>query len=94
VGWRQSIEKCFPKLQNLNYYCIRSSVDDFEVQLFFGGTQVVEQVEDLVQNPVRTRAWTVNLVDAQFLGALESIFQYFAATPLNLRFPLIFFIYY
>ncbi|MNL17871.1 hypothetical protein D3C87_1389920 [compost metagenome] len=38
-------------------------VDDFEVQLFFGGTQVVEQVEDLVQNPVRTRAWTVNLVD-------------------------------
>ncbi len=39
------------------------SVDDFEVQLFFGGTQVVEQVEYLVQDPVRTRAWTVNLVD-------------------------------
>ena len=38
-------------------------VDDFEVQLFFGSTEVVEQVEDLVQNPVRTRAWTVNLVD-------------------------------
>ncbi|RML47359.1 hypothetical protein APX70_200362 [Pseudomonas syringae pv. maculicola] len=38
-------------------------VDDFEVQLFFGSTQVVEQVEDLIQNPVRTRAWTVNLVD-------------------------------
>ena len=38
-------------------------VNHFEVQLFFGSTQVVEQVEDLVQNPVRTRAWTVNLVD-------------------------------
>ncbi len=38
-------------------------VDDFEVQLFVGGTEVVEQVEDLVQNPVRTRAWTVDLVD-------------------------------
>ena len=38
-------------------------VDHFEVQLFVGGTEVVEQVEDLVQNPVRTRARTVNLVD-------------------------------
>ena len=40
------------------------SVDNLEVQLFFGSTQVVEQIEDLVQNPIRTRAWTVNLVDA------------------------------
>ncbi|MNZ27469.1 hypothetical protein D3C78_446880 [compost metagenome] len=38
-------------------------VDNLEVQLVVGGTEVVEQVEDLVQNPVRTRARTVNLVD-------------------------------
>src|SRR5690606_2054682 len=39
------------------------SVNNLKVQLFVGGTQVVEQVENLVQNPVRTRARTVDLVD-------------------------------
>src|SRR5690606_22044634 len=38
-------------------------VDDREVQLLVGGTEVVEQVEDLVDDPVRTRARTVDLVD-------------------------------
>ncbi len=38
-------------------------VDNLEVQLLFGGAEVVEQVEDLIQNPVRTRARTVDLVD-------------------------------
>ncbi len=37
-------------------------VDDREVQLLVGGAEVVEQVEDLVDDPVRTRAGTVDLV--------------------------------
>jgi hypothetical protein len=41
----------------------RRSVDDREIQLFVGGAQVNEQVEYLIDNPVRTRAGTVNLVD-------------------------------
>src|SRR5690606_12795007 len=40
-----------------------AGVDDGEVQLLVGGAEVVEQVEDLVHNPVRTRARTVDLVD-------------------------------
>ncbi len=38
-------------------------VNNFEVQLLVGGTQVVEQVEYLIHYPVRTGTRTVNLVD-------------------------------
>ena len=41
----------------------RRRINDREVQLFVGRVEVNEQVEDLVNNPVRTRARTVNLVD-------------------------------
>ena len=34
-----------------------------KIQLLVGGTQAVKQVENLVDNPIRTRAWAVNLVD-------------------------------
>src|SRR5690606_13738071 len=40
-----------------------AGVDDREVQLLFGGAEVVEQVENLLYHPVRTRARTVDLVD-------------------------------
>src|SRR5690606_31645435 len=39
-----------------------AGVNDREVQLLFGGAQVIEQVEDLVDNPVRASARTVDLV--------------------------------
>ena len=39
------------------------SVNDREIQLFVGSAQFVEQFERLVDGPVRTRAWTVDLVD-------------------------------
>ncbi|KAG1254850.1 hypothetical protein G6F65_016875 [Rhizopus arrhizus] len=38
-------------------------VDDREVQLLIGGAELVEQVEDLVDHPLRTRARAVDLVD-------------------------------
>ena len=38
-------------------------VNNLEVQLFIGGTQVVEQVEYLIHYPVRTSTRTVDLVD-------------------------------
>ena len=41
----------------------RRRVNDREVQLLVGRVEVNEQVEDLVNNPVRTRARTVNFVD-------------------------------
>jgi hypothetical protein len=41
----------------------RRSVNDREVQLLVGRVEVNEQVEHLINNPVRTRARTVNLVD-------------------------------
>ena len=41
----------------------RRGVDDREVQLLIGGTQVVEQVEHLIHDPVRTCAGAVDLVD-------------------------------
>jgi hypothetical protein len=41
----------------------RRSVNDREVQLFVGRVEVNEQVEYLIDNPVRTRARTVNFVD-------------------------------
>ncbi len=39
-----------------------AGIDDREVQLLVAGAEVVEQVEDLVDDPVRTRARTVDLV--------------------------------
>lgn len=39
-----------------------AGVDDREVELLVGGAEVVEQVEDLVDDPVRTRARAVDLV--------------------------------
>ncbi len=41
----------------------RRSVNDREVQLLVGCVEVNEQVEDLINNPVRTRARAVNFVD-------------------------------
>ena len=41
----------------------RRSVNDREVQLFVGSVEVNEQVEYLIDNPVRTCARTVNFVD-------------------------------
>ena len=38
-------------------------VNNLEVQLLIGGTQVVEQIEDLIHYPVRTSTRTVDLVD-------------------------------
>ena len=39
------------------------SVNDREIELLVGRTQLVEQFERLVDGPVRARAWTVDLVD-------------------------------
>src|SRR5690606_21415763 len=36
-----------------------AGVDDREVQLLVGGAEVVEQIEDLVYHPIRTRAGAV-----------------------------------
>ena len=41
----------------------RRGVDDREVELLVGGAEAVEQVEGLVEHPVRTRAGAVDLVD-------------------------------
>ena len=41
----------------------RGRVNDREVQLFVGRIEVNEQVEHLIDNPVRTRARAVNFVD-------------------------------
>jgi hypothetical protein len=41
----------------------RRSINDREVQLLVSRVEVNEQVEYLVNNPVRTRARTVNFVD-------------------------------
>ena len=38
-------------------------VDDREVELLFGGAELVEEVEGVVDHPVRTRARAVDLVD-------------------------------
>ena len=40
-----------------------AGVNDLEVELLIGGAEVVEQVEDLIHDPIRTRARTVDLVD-------------------------------
>ncbi len=41
----------------------RGGVDDREVELFVGRAEAVEQVERLVQHPVRARAGAIDLVD-------------------------------
>ena len=41
----------------------RRGVDDREVELLVGGAELVEQVEGLVDDPVRARAGAVDLVD-------------------------------
>ncbi|MNJ71643.1 hypothetical protein D3C77_682110 [compost metagenome] len=59
------------------------SIDDWEVELLVGCVEVNEQVEDLIDNPVRTCARTVNLVD--YHDRLQTISEGFFGHEAGLR---------
>jgi hypothetical protein len=58
-------------------------VDDREVELLFGGAELVEEVEGVVDHPVRTGARTVDLVDHD--DGLEAQRQRLAGHEAGLR---------
>ena len=59
------------------------SVDDGEVELLFGGAELVEKVERLIEHPVRARARTVDLVDDD--DRLEALRECLARHEARLR---------
>ncbi len=61
----------------------RGSVNDREVQLFVGSIKVNEQVEYLINNPVRARARTVNFVDNN--NRLQTVGKSFLGDEARLR---------
>ena len=61
----------------------RGSVNDREVQLFVGSIKVNEQVEYLIDNPVRARARTVNFVDNN--NRLQTVGKSFLGDEARLR---------
>ena len=59
------------------------AINHREVQLLFGCTQLIEKIEGLVQNPVRTGARAVNLIDDH--NGLQTESQSFARNKARLR---------